>query len=655
MNFNRVKELVLGRGRNPRDPHVFHQISLIAFLAWIGLGADGLSSSCYGPEEAFYALGAHSHFALFLALATAVTVFVISASYSQLIELFPNGGGGYLVATKLLGPYPGLVAGCALVVDYVLTIAVSVSSGADAIFSFLPSAWLPLKLWFITAVILLLIILNLRGVKESVVILTPIFLTFVVTHLILILYSIVPHLANVHGLVSNTLHETHTTLQNQGFLAVVFILMRAYSMGGGTYTGIEAVSNGIQILREPKVHTAKKTMMYMAISLAFTAGGIMVAYLLMGVHRQPGMTLNAVLVSMISQEWNQSGLPIGTIFFYVTLVSEGLLLFVAAQTGFIDGPRVLANMAQDSWVPRKFSLLSDQLVIKNGILLMGFATLVVALWSHGAVRFLVVLYSINVFLTFTLTQLGMCVHWWQERNANPAWKKKMAINGMGLLMTLSILIATVIIKFEEGGWVTLIITSFFIGVCLWIKSHYNRMTQLIKRLNASMFSIPLPPSVPSTPLRDPKAPTAVLMVSGFNGLGLHSLLDIIKTFPKQYKNIVFVSVGILDNAKFKGVSEVSNLEADTVDNLKKYVDYATRWGFYSEYRYSIGVDTIDELEKIAKEISEDYSSVVFFAGKLMFKEENFLSRLLHNQASMAIQRRLLYSGFKMVVLPIRAY
>jgi amino acid transporter len=655
MTIDKIKEIVLGRERDPRDPHIFHQISLIAFLAWIGLGADGLSSSCYGPEEAFYALGAHSHFALFLALATALTVFIISASYSQLIELFPTGGGGYLVATKLLGPYPGLVAGCALVVDYILTIAVSVSSGVDAIFSFLPPAWLPLKMIAIVGVIFFLIILNLRGVKESVILLTPIFLTFVVTHLILILYSIVPHVANFHGLVSNTIQETHNTLQTQGFLAVLFILMRGYSMGGGTYTGIEAVSNGIQILREPRVHTAKKTMLYMAVSLAFTAGGIMCAYLLMGVHHQPGMTLNAVLVSMVSQNWNWGGIPFGTIYFYITLISEGLLLFVAAQTGFIDGPRVLANMAKDSWVPRKFALLSDQLVIKNGILLMGFATLLIALWSRGSVRFLVVLYSINVFLTFTLTQLGMCVHWWQARDVNPAWKKKIAINGLGLLMTVSILIATVIIKFEEGGWVTLIITSFFIGVCLWIKSHYNEMNKLIKRLNASMFSMPLPLSVPSTPLRDTKAPTAVLMVSGFNGLGLHSLLDIIRTFPKQYKNIIFVSVGLIDNSKFKGVSEVSNLEQDTIDNLKKYVDYATRWGFYSEYRYSVGVDTIDEIEKMANEIGGEFDSVVFFSGKLMFKDENFLSRMLHNQASMAIQRRLLYSGYKMVVLPIRAY
>ena len=650
-----LKQLILGKTRNPTDPNVFHQISLIAFLAWIGLGADGLSSSCYGPEEAFYALGQHTHFALFLAFATAITIFVISASYSQLIELFPTGGGGYLVASKLLGPYPGLTAGCALVIDYILTIAVSVSSGVDAIFSFMPAYVLPFKLVAIFMVVILLIILNLRGVKESVIFLTPIFLVFVATHLILIFSAIGPHIGSIPDLFRTTFHETHETVQSQGIWVVIFIVLRAYSMGGGTYTGIEAVSNGIQILREPKVHTAKKTMLYMASSLALTAGGILIAYLLLNVSRQPGMTMNAVLTASVSQHWNWFGFPVGKLFFYVTLISEGLLLFVAAQTGFIDGPRVLANMAQDSWVPRRFSHLSDQLVIKNGIFLMGLATLAILFWSKGSVQLLVVLYSINVFLTFTLTQLGMCVHWWQERDETPKWKKKLAINGFGLMLTLSILVVTVVIKFREGGWVTLVITSVFIGICLWIKSHYNLLGGVIKRLDNSIMSIPMPEVKGSTPLKDKKAPTAILMVNGFNGLGLHSLLAITRNAGYQYKNFIFVSVGVIDNSRFKGVKEVQNLEADTIEHLKKYVEYATRWGYYSEFHYSIGVDAIDEIEKVCKELIKEYPKATVFAGKLIFREENYINRLLHNQAAMTIQSRLLFSGVPVVVLPIRAF
>ena len=177
--FAWFKDILLGKPKDPLDPQVFHQISLVAFLAWVGLGADGLSSSAYGPEEAYLALGQHSLLALPLAIMMAITVFVISASYSQIIELFPTGGGGYLVATKLLGEKVGLVSGSALVVDYMLTITISVASGADALFSFLPASVQGLKLFTEIFLILGLIFLNLRGTKESVQFLLPIFLLFV--------------------------------------------------------------------------------------------------------------------------------------------------------------------------------------------------------------------------------------------------------------------------------------------------------------------------------------------------------------------------------------------------------------------------------------------------------------------------------------------
>src|SRR5277367_5212372 len=160
-----LTDVIIGPPRDVRDPGIFHSLSLIAFLAWVGLGSDGLSSSCYGPEEAFLALGHDQYLAVFLALMTAITVLVISASYSQTIDLFPTGGGGYLVASQLLGPYPGLVSGSALVVDYVLTISISIASGADAIFSFLPVGWLHWKLLVCLVVVVLMVAMNLRGVK----------------------------------------------------------------------------------------------------------------------------------------------------------------------------------------------------------------------------------------------------------------------------------------------------------------------------------------------------------------------------------------------------------------------------------------------------------------------------------------------------------
>src|SRR5512141_1707091 len=177
----RLKRLLYGSPRDVESPSTYHSISLIALLAWVGLGADGLSSSAYGPDEAFRALGEHTYLAIALAIATTITVVVISLAYSQIIKRFPFGGGGYIVATELLGPRWGVVSGCALLVDYVLTISVSIASSGDAVFSFLPEAWGGWKLGFEVTAIALLVVLNLRGIKESVTILAPIFGLFLLT------------------------------------------------------------------------------------------------------------------------------------------------------------------------------------------------------------------------------------------------------------------------------------------------------------------------------------------------------------------------------------------------------------------------------------------------------------------------------------------
>src|SRR5215467_3926460 len=243
-----IKDVLLGKPKDPLDPRVFHHISLIAFLAWVGLGADGLSSSAYGPEEAYLALGEHTFLALVLAILMAVTVFVISASYSHIIELFPTGGGGYLVATKLLGPRTGLISGSALIVDYMLTITISVASAGDQIFSFLPVSMHGIKFGVELALIFFLIYLNLRGTKESVIFLLPIFLVFVAAHFIAIVIGVVPHGGELPTIAARTYQEVAGDLHGVGLFATLSILLHAYSLGGGTYTGIEAVSNGLQVL-----------------------------------------------------------------------------------------------------------------------------------------------------------------------------------------------------------------------------------------------------------------------------------------------------------------------------------------------------------------------------------------------------------------------
>jgi len=329
------------------SPETRKHIALAAFLAWIGIGADGLSSSAYGPAEAFMALGRYSDLALYLAVATAFTVFLISLAYNQVIELFPNGGGGYKVASRLIGPYAGLVAGSALIVDYVLTIAISVASGVDALFSLLPAAHQAVKLEVEVSVLLLLIYLNLRGTRESIKVLAPIFLGFVVTHLSLIAYGIASHGYEVDAEIAQSIRETGEFGGQVGWFFLIAVMLKAYSLGGGTYTGIEAVSNNVNILKEPRVRTGKWTMFMMALSLSVTAGGIIFLYLLWDVAPvQTHETLNAIVFREIISSIGFPG-GLSNALLIVTLALEGALLFVAANTGFLGGPSVLANMAVD--------------------------------------------------------------------------------------------------------------------------------------------------------------------------------------------------------------------------------------------------------------------------------------------------------------------
>lgn len=649
--FNRFKDFIIGEAKNPFEKGVFHKLSLIAFFAWVGLGADGLSSVCYGPEEAFRALQSHVFLAILVAIASAVTIFVISASYSQIIELFPSGGGGYVVASKLLSPKIGMVSGCALLIDYVLTITISVSSGADAIFSFLPAEFHSLKLGFAVFILLILAILNLRGVKESVLALLPIFMIFVIMHAYGILQAFVSHAGKITEVARGTVADMQTSYSQIGFLGIAILLLRAYSMGAGTYTGIEAVSNGVSMLREPRVQTAKRTMLYMSVSLALVVVGLMFSYLLYRVEPEAGRTLNAVLFNRIFGAGD-----LGYTLLLITLISEAAILFVAAQTGFLDGPRVIANMAMDRWFPSRFISLSDRLVTQNGILLMGGASLILMVLTHGSVHFLIVLYSINVFITFVLSQSGMVRHWWLVRAQEKKWKGKLAINGIGLIMTLSILITVVIIKFNEGGWITLLITGSLVALVSMIKRHYNNTGRILKRLDNLVFSA-MPSNIITNKKAvkkfDPSSKTAVILVNGFNGLGLHTLFSVFRLFQGVFKNFVIVQVGIVDAGAFKGSSELERLQSHINEEVNLYVNYIKSEGYYAEGMPLIGIDAVEEITQAAPKISERFPNSIFFGGQLVFPEEIFLSRWLHNYTVFAIQRKFYYQGIPIMLLPIR--
>ena len=653
-SWQRFKRVLLGGPKDIEDPQLFHALSLAAFLAWVGLGADGLSSSSYGPEEAFKNLGDHRYLAVFLALATAITVFIISAAYTKIIEHFPFGGGGYIVTSRLIGPRAGVVSGAALLIDYVLTCTTSVAAGGEAIFSNFPREWHVWKLPVELAAIAALTILNLRGVKESIRVLLPIFLTFLLTHVILIGGSVGFHLGRADEVARNVSNGLSHDLGTMGFIALALLFLRAYSLGAGTYTGIEAVSNGLSIMREPRVLTGKRTMVYMSTSLAVTAGGIILGYLLMGVHPVPGKTMNYRLAEMLAGAVHLGPLPVGEWYVIITIFSEALLLFVAAQAGFIAGPRVMANLAQDSFLPHRFGALSDRLTMQNGVLLMGGASFLMLLYTHGSVDTLVVMYAINVFVTFSLSQMGMIRYWRrpETRKRHPQWRRPLAIAVVCFVLCSFILVVNLFEKFLEGAWLTVVVTGALVGLCMLIKRHYNGVYARLKRLDQILTALPV--GSPGKPLEiQKKKPTAVLLVGGFSGLGIHSLLTIMKLFPRYFANVVFMSVGVVDSATFQGVEEVDRVREQTEDALRKYVDLARGMGIPADYRMSMGTEAISESEQLAAEVAKEYERSMFFAGKLIFERERWWDRLLHNETAYQLQRRLQFAGLPMVVLPVR--
>jgi amino acid transporter len=651
----RLSHLFLGPPRDPLGKETRQHVALAAFFAWVGLGADGLSSSCYGPEEAFVALGAHTHLAVFLAIATAITVVIISLAYSQVIELFPDGGGGYRVASTLISPKAGLVAGSAIIVDYVLMIAISVASGTDALFSSFPSEWQPFKVGVESLLIIFLAYLNLRGMKESIKILLPIFMCFVVSHLLVIVYGIGSHASGIGDLVPNAVSESNELSSQLGMLFVVSLFLKAFSLGGGTYTGIETVSNNMHTLAQPRIRTGRWTMFLVAVSLSFMAAGIILLYLLWGVTRVPGETLNATTFRAITAGWQIAGHDVSGGIVAALLLFETGLLLVAANAGFLAGPSVLANMANDRWVPHFFSALSSRLVTRNGVVLMALAAIAALFITDGKVHVLVILYSINVFLTFSLSLTGLCIHWIRSRRENRWWIPRLFMSTLGLIVCVSILAVTTYEKFFTGAWMTIIITSVVILTGWAINRHY-RIIGLRMREADELFAEADTSTrkVDECPPMEKMDSTAVILVSESYGNGMHTLLWLLRLFPGVFRNVLFIGVGEIGSEQFARDKSLDELRKGIKTTLKLLSGYCTRRGIPSSYFVAYGTDVVDEYTKLVHQVMSEFPRAVFFGSKLIFDNENIITQMLHNQTAYILQRRLHRLGRTMVILPMKA-
>jgi len=284
--------------------------------------------------------------------------------------------------------------------------------------------------------------------------------------------------------------------------------------------------------------------------------------------------------------------------------------------------------------------------------LMGGAAVLLLLYSHGNIETLVVMYSINVFLTFSLSELGMSRFFIKNRKTEPHWKKHLPVHLTGLTLCLTILIITSLEKFAVGGWLTLLITSAVIVLCYLTRGHYKKVRGGVRELDDLLLNLPTKGPVNTKPV-DQKATTAIQLVNGYNGFGVHTLLSIIRSFHGLYKNFIFVSVAEVDVGSFKGSDAVSSLEISVRGSLKKYVDLARKLGFAADFKYDLGTDIVQTASRLIESIAKKHPDSTVFAGQSVFRQPNILHRILHNETAFAIQQELRWKGITTVILPIR--
>ena len=426
--------------------------------------SDALSSVAYATEEILLILvlagAAAAHLANPIALSIAGLLIIVAISYQQTIHAYPNGGGSYIVAHDNLGTVPGLVAAAALLVDYVLTVAVSVAAGVAAITSALPSVQnhkVVLGVVFVAGIALA----NIRGVRESGRIFAVPTYFFIVSFGVLLA-------GGFYRLLTGTL-EPLTEPPPVALEALTwFLVLRAFSSGCTAMTGTEAISNGIPAFRAPESRNAAITLAWMAGILATLFVGLTV--LASALHVLPSDT--ETVVSQIARRVFGSGL-----LYYLIQAATALILVLAANTSFADFPRLSSLLARDRFVPRQFATLGERLVFSNGILVLaGFAALLLVVF-RGETHALIPLYAVGVFISFTLSQSGMVRYWWRRRG--PGWRHRLAINGTGALATGIVTLVIAATKFTHGAWIVVVVIPLLVVTFLAMHRHYEEVAEAL--------------------------------------------------------------------------------------------------------------------------------------------------------------------------------
>ncbi len=484
---NKLQTWLIGRPLATADaPH--QTIGKLVGLAVFA--SDALSSTAYATQEIMIILAVAGSMAFRYVFPISVVIVLLMAvvtfSYEQTISAYPGGGGAYIVARDNLGEIPALTAGAALLTDYVLTVAVSISSGVAQIVSAFPALF-QYRVTIAVALILFVMLVNLRGVKESGVLFAIPTYFFVVAMFITVIMGLVRYLSGSLGTVVNP-----PLMEAEGPLALVtpFLLLHAFSSGTSALTGIEAISNGITAFKEPRTKNAGKTLIYMALILASLF--LSISFLSSRIGVIPS-EVETVISQLVRTVFNGQGLP-----YLVTISATAVILIMAANTAFADFPRLSALQASDGFMPRQLTFRGSRLVYSSGIVLLAVIASLLVIGFQASVTNLIPLYAIGVFLSFTLSQTGMARRWWKSGHLSPeveiiergsilkhdkGWVYKMIINGVGAASTAVVAVIFAITKFREGAWVIIIVIPTLVFIFMQIHRHYKKLADQLSLEN----------------------------------------------------------------------------------------------------------------------------------------------------------------------------
>jgi amino acid transporter len=482
---------LIGRPLSTADaPHqtIGKAIGLAVFAS------DALSSTAYATQEILVILAAAGTAALGLAFPISIAIIallaIVTISYEQTIHAYPNGGGAYIVTRDNLGSLPAVIAGAALLTDYILTVSVSISSGVAQLTSAIPALY-DFRVWIAISMVVFIMLINLRGVKESgVTFAVPTYL-FLVVMFTTLLVGLFRYLTGSLGTVVDP-PEIHLTEAVQPL--TLFLILHAFSSGTTALTGIEAISDGITAFREPRSRNAGITLIAMATILAFLFLGITFLSGQIGALPSESETVISQLARTVlaGRSW----------FYFIVIAATTVILIMAANTAFADFPRLSAMVAKDGFLPRQMTFRGSRLVFSRGIATLAVIAIILIIIFQASVTLLIPLYAVGVFFSFTLSQAGMALRWrksgrlqpGEERieagsvvRHDPKWFLKMLINGFGSVCTAIVMMVFAVTKFEDGAWVVLVIIPVLVALFLAVHRHY---VNLARRLTLEDFGSP---------------------------------------------------------------------------------------------------------------------------------------------------------------------